>query len=87
MHYDFTSSDGVSLGTQTVTMIITATQAAKTVEISFTLELVDPCLSTTISIDQDIMDAYTLYKIYPSNIAYMRTFDISLVTYSPQITG
>ena len=87
VQYDFSLSDNVNLGTQTVTMIITATQAAKTVEITFTLELVDPCLTTAISIDSSIMADPTLYKIYTGNSPQQVVFDLDKISYLPETLG
>ena len=67
------------------TITITATQAqAVPVSVTFLLDLQDPCELQSVTINPDIMDALTEYKIWTGNGAYTKTFDKSTyVSYSP----
>ena len=73
-HFDFSSTECETIGDQLIIVQFTMSQAQGTHSVPIHLNLIDPCLSNSLTFKSTIMPASTDYKIYPTNSAWLETF-------------
>ena len=80
--FDFTSSDLLYFGTQTITLTITGTVGESTESFTVALNLINPCSVATFDINPSIISEEIVYNVYPYNDAYEKTLNSSMITQS-----
>ena len=84
-NYYIQSNDYKLFGTQTVTFDISVTSGSAPQVVQFVLDIVDPCLYATLSINKRIIDSAITYGIMANGQPDSYTLDSKLITVTPPI--